>query len=68
MIEFEVIEIGTYENGWFKAIGIDGQTVTCYLHNKERDRDKLYDYLGKTITVRGSIMTQGNFVVMEICK
>lgn len=67
MFEIKVIEISTYNEGYFKAIGPDGETVTCYLHNKERDWDKLYDYLGKTILVRGSVMTRGNLIILEIC-
>lgn len=65
-IQFEIIAIGTYADGYFKGIGPDGQETTCYLHNKERDWDKLCDYLDKPIVVRGSLMTPGNFLVMEI--
>lgn len=65
-IQFEIVVIGTYTDGYFKGIGPDGQETTCYLHNKERDWDKLYDYLDKPIVVRGSLMTPGNFLVMEI--
>lgn len=65
-IQFEIIEISTFSDGYFKGIGPDGEVTTCYISNKDRDWDKLYNYLGKTITVRGSIMTQGNFVVIAI--
>lgn len=67
-IEFKVIEISTYTEGYFKAIDPKGDTMICYLNNKERDWDKLYDYLGKIIVVRGSIMTTGYFMVLEICE
>lgn len=66
MIEFKVIEISTFEDGYFKGIGPDGQITNCYIHNKDRDWNKLPNYLNKTIVVKGSIMTQGSFVVIEI--
>lgn len=67
MIELEILEIGTFNEGTFRArvLGIN-EVVTCYLHNKERDWDKLYNYMTGIMKVRGSIMTQGNFLVMEI--
>lgn len=68
MIEFKVLEISSFKDGCFKAIGLDGRTITCYLHNKDRDWDELCSYLGKTIGVKGSIMTRDSFLVMEICK
>lgn len=65
-IQFIVLSLGSYEDGYFNALGPDGEETRCYLHNKERDWPKLAHYVNKPITVRGSIMTQGNFVVIEI--
>lgn len=65
-IQFTMLSYGSYEDGYFNALSIDGKQVRCYLHNKERDWPKLIKYVGKLITVRGSIMTEGNFVVIEI--
>lgn len=65
-IQFTILSYGSYEDGYFNALGPDGKEVRCYLHNKERDWPKLAQYTDRPITVKGSIMTTGYFVVMEI--
>lgn len=44
-IKGEVIEIGTYNEGWFKLLTENGDTYTCYVANMN-NWDILYDYMG----------------------
>lgn len=65
-IEFIIKEVSTYSDGYFKAIGPDGREVYCYLQNKARDWNKIFNYLNTKIPVKGSLMTRDAFLVTEI--
>lgn len=68
LIELEILEIGTFDEGTFKArVLSDNNIIICYVRNKERDWDKLYDHLDKPMKVKGSIMTRDYFMVTDIC-
>lgn len=67
-LEFKVLELIDYTEGSFKAIDPRGDTIICYLHDIKRDWEKVKTSIGKTIVVRGSIMTTGYFMVLEICE
>lgn len=67
MITLDILTISTYNEGTFTArVHEDGQEVICRLYHKERDWDKLYDYLTRPMKVKVNLMTAGNLLVMEI--
>lgn len=67
MIQLHITRISTFAEGIVEAEVIGtGEKVVCHFHNKDRDWDKVYDYLSRPMTVRGSIMTAGHFLIMEI--
>lgn len=67
MVELIVIEISTYKEGWFIALDPDGRRVKCYLQDKDRYWDMVYDYLTEPMSVKGSFMKDNSFLVSKIC-